>query len=325
MIWPTDLAFLYPYRLWQLWQVLGAVLIFVAVSLMVIMAAKRFRYLIVGWLWYVVTLVPVIGLVQVGGQAIADRYAYVPLIGLFIMAAWGIPELLEKWRYRQKVLFASSILMLSCCIIVTWTQVGYWQNDIMLFDHTLKVTDNNDVAYYNRGDAYHSLGNYKQAIADYDRAIEINPKSTEAYYNRGNVYYSLGNYKQAIADYDRAIEINPGYTEAYINRGKANANLGYYKQAIVDFDRVIEVNPKPVLAYLNRGNAYAALGNQKQSIADYDRAIEINPKYAEAYNNRAASYERVGNKGQVLENLKAAAALGYEPAQNYLRSRGINW
>ena len=206
MIWPDNLSVFYPHPgLWQQWQVLGAVLILVAITVLVIREAKKFRYLIVGWLWYVGTLVPVIGIVQVGGQARADRYTYIPLIGLFILTAWIVPELLKKWRYREKVLIASSILILACFSIVTWKQVGYWNNSFTLFDHALNVTVNNSVAYHNLGNAYYRLGNPRQAIVNYDRAIEIDSNAADSYHNRGFSYAALGNQKQAIADYDRAI------------------------------------------------------------------------------------------------------------------------
>ena len=165
MIWPSDLAVFYPHPgLLPTWQVVGAVLLLIAVTLIVIWTAERFPYLAVGWLWYVGTLVPVIGIVQVGAQARADRYTYIPLIGLFIMAAWGIPELLKKWRFRKEALFASSALSFLCFFIVTWTQVGYWQNSITVFSHALEVTAHNGLAYNNRGNEYLKLGNYTQAI-----------------------------------------------------------------------------------------------------------------------------------------------------------------
>ncbi len=151
-IWPNNLAVFYPHPgVRPLWQVLGAVLFLGAVTFAVIRTAKRFPYLAMGWLWFAGTLVPVIGIVQVGGQAMADRYTYIPLIGLFVMAAWGIPELLKKWRYRKEALFALSALILPCFFIVTWTQVGYWRNSIALFDHTLKVTSHNVLIQRNRG------------------------------------------------------------------------------------------------------------------------------------------------------------------------------
>src|SRR5208283_709561 len=170
--------------------------------------------------------VPVIGLVQVGGQASADRYTYVPLIGLFIMVAWGMPTLLGQWRYCKKALIAFSTLTLLCLSIVTWTQVGYWQNNLTLYDHALKVTDNNCVVYINRGNAYAAIGNQQQAIEDFSRAIEINPKYALAYYNRGNAYAAIGNRQQSIEDYDKAIEINPKYVEAYSNRAASYYLLG---------------------------------------------------------------------------------------------------
>ncbi|MGD0232681.1 MAG: tetratricopeptide repeat protein [Syntrophorhabdales bacterium] len=310
MIWPHDLAIFYPYQgQWASWQVVGAVLFFLAVTMITLGAARRFRYLTVGWLWYAGTLVPVIGLVQVGNQAMADRYTYVPLIGLFIMAAWGIPELLGRWRYREKALIASSIVALSCCFVVTWTQVGYWRNEFTLFGRALKVTENNYVAYNNRGAAYEAHGDHGQAIADYDRAIGINPAYARACYNRGNAYAALGNQKQAIADYDRAIGINPAYALAYYNRGNAYAALGTYDRAIADYGRAIECSPGLELAYNNRGNAYAALGDRKRAIEDYDKATEINPRFAAAYYNRAVSYDRLGNQKQAMIDYERAGEI----------------
>src|SRR5208337_1131730 len=149
---------------------------------------------------------------------LADRYTYIPLVGLFIIVAWAVPELLKKWHYRKEALIALSALCLLCLSLVTWRQVGYWHNSITLYDHTLEVTGPSAFMYYNRGTAYGSLGKFSQAIADYNRAIEINPRYGEAYNNRGAAYGSLGKFSQAIADFDRAIEINPRFGEAYNNR-----------------------------------------------------------------------------------------------------------
>jgi Flp pilus assembly protein TadD len=321
MIWPVDLAFFYPLPWMQpLWQVIGAAMLFLAASFMAIRWAKRFPYLMVGWLWYVGTLVPVIGIVQVATQAMADRYTYVPLIGLFIIIAWGIPELLRRWRWRKEALVAASASILLCLTTVTYVQVGYWQNSLTLFDHTLRVTNENSLIYNNRGALYVSLGNYIQAIADLDRAIEINPKYAQAYSNRGAAYDSLGNFTRAIQDYDRAIEIAPQYAKAYSNRGNAYINIGNYIQAIADLDRAIKINPKYANAYNNRGFAFGKLGNFTRAIQDYDRAIEINPKYAEAYVNRGGAYCLLGKNEHGIDDLKTAVKLGSEDAKNLLRS-----
>ncbi len=291
-IWPDNLAILYPHPgSWPLWKVTGAVVLLVAVTLTVIRTAKRFPYLTVGWLWFTGTLVPVIGIVQVGRQAMADRYTYIPLIGLFIMAAWGIPEFLKKWSYRKEILFASSALALLSLFIVTRIQVGYWQNSITLCDHALNVTNRNALIHNNRGVTYAKLGNYVRAISDYDRAIEIIPKYPLAYNNRGIAYDRLGNERQAISDFDRAIDIDPTYAEAYCNRGIA----------------------------------YGKLGNYRRAIEDFDRAIDINPTYADAYYNRGVSYSNLGNPGQAIEDLQKAARFNNEIAKNYLRSHGVNW
>ena len=273
MIWPDNLAIFYPYSaLLVPWQVWGSVFLLIAITLAIIWRAKKSPYLATGWLWYLGTLVPVIGIVQVGGQAMADRYTYIPLIGLFIMAAWGIPDLLKKWKYRKEILLILSALSILCLSIITWTQVGYWQNSITLFDHALKVTDNNRLAYNNRGIAYNVLGNYKQAIEDFNRAIEINPNSEIAYLSRGNAYNNLDNYKQAIEDYDRALEIKPDYAEAYNNRGGAYDGLGNYKQAIEDYNRAIEIKPDYAEAYYNRGVVYLNQGDNKLGCDDAQKA-----------------------------------------------------
>jgi tetratricopeptide (TPR) repeat protein len=292
MIWPSNLAVFYPYpEGWVPWQVFGSVLLLIAITLVVIWRVKGSPYLATGWLWYIGTLIPIIGIVQAGAQAMADRYTYIPLIGLFIIVAWGVPDLLKKWNYRKELLLTASVLSILCLSVVTWTQVGYWQNNITLYDHTLKVTDNNCRIYINRGAAYCGIGNYKQAIDDCSRAIEIKPGYADAYINRGVAYYGLSNYKQAIEDYDRGIEIKQG--NAY--------------------------------SYYNRGNAYAGLGNYRQAIEDYDRAIEIKPGYAVAYINRSIAYVSLGNNNLAVNDLTTAAKLGDERAKDSLRRQGISW
>lgn len=193
---------------------------------------------------------PVIGLVQVGEQGRADRYTYIPLIGLFVMAAWGIPELLGKWRYSKKVLVPLSALVLLSFFSITGTQVNYWQSSFTLFDHALKVTDNNYFAYFSRGTAYAALGNHGQAIKDYDKAIGIYPNYASAYNNRGDAYAVLGNHGQTIKDYDRAIEINPGLALAYRNRAVSYDSLGNKKQGYEDWKAAAVLGDKTAQNYL---------------------------------------------------------------------------
>jgi uncharacterized membrane protein YqjE len=235
MFWPTNLAVFYPHPgWWPLWQVLGSVVLLIAITVLAIRGAKKRPYVAVGWLWYVGTLVPVIGVVQVGMQAMADRFTYIPLVGLFIIVAWAVPELLEKWPYRKEALIVLSALCLLCLFPVTWRQVGYWRNSIALYDHTLEVTNDNSLIHNDRGTVYTNLGKYTQAITDFNSAIEISPRYGQAYYNRGTVYTNLGKYTQAITDFNSAIELNPRYAEAYNNRGAAYGSLGNREHAIDD-------------------------------------------------------------------------------------------
>jgi len=291
-IWPTDLAVSYPYRQsLPAWQVIGAALLMTAITVTVIRQARRAPYLATGWLWYAGTLVPVIGIVQVGIQARADRYTYVPLIGLFIMAAWGISELSRNWRYRKEAIVASSAAVVVCLSLVTRTQVGYWQNSFVLFEHALKVTEKNYPIYYNEGTAYLQSGNYLKAIGDYDKAIEINPNYARAYNNRGIAHAKLGNDQQAIEDFVKATEILPQYAEAYYNRGAA----------------------------------YLQMDDFRQAEENYSKAIAINPRYAEAYYNRAYAYAHLGDDRKTIEDLKTAARLGYRDAQNALKRQAGRW
>jgi len=323
-IWPINLAVVYPHSPGglPLWQVLGSVLLLVAITLVVIWRAKKSLYLATGWLWYLGTLVPVIGIVQVGPQAMADRYTYISLIGLFVIAAWGFSDLLKRWRYRKAILLTLSILIILGLSIKTWTQVGYWQDSVTLFDHTLKVTDHNWFAYFDRGNAHKDLGHYVQAIEDYNKAIEIRSNYAEAYNNRGITHAVLGNHRHAIEDYNKAIEIKSNYAEAYYNRGITHAVLGNHRHAIEDYNKVIEIKPGEAMPYNNRGNAHKALGHYKQAIDDYNRAIEIKPSEAIFYNNRGNAYKDLDNFRQAIEDYNRAIEIKSNYADAY-NNRGI--
>jgi tetratricopeptide (TPR) repeat protein len=218
-IWPTDLAFLYPVPpSFPVWQVVGAALLLIAITVMVIRKAEKNPYLPVGWLWYVGTLVPVIGLVQVGFQARADRYTYIPLIGLFIMATWGASELLKNWRYRKEALVVSSVSILLCLALVTWKQVRLWQNTFTLFDHTVKVTENNYIIYSGLGTAYKNNRNYEQAIKDFERVIEIKPDYAEAYVHLWSIYSRLGKGSQATENLKIAARLGHSYAQDLLRK-----------------------------------------------------------------------------------------------------------
>ena len=360
MILPVNLAILYPHPgNVVLWQVFGAIVILAAITFGVIWKARKFPYLVTGWFWYLGTLVPVIGIVHVGAQAMADRYTYIPLIGLFIMVAWGIVEVSQKWKYRKEILATSSALILLVLSILAWKQVGYWQNSITLYDHTLKITENNSLIHNNRGFAYYVMGDYRQAHADYSAAITIKPDYSTAYHNRGIAHSTLGDHTQAIADFNHAIRLKPAYSEAYNNRGKSYSALNDFHKALEDINRAITIKPEDATYYHNRGYVHFVLGNPKQgmddfsmavrlkpdyidaynsrgavyystgnyrrAVEDYSRAIGLKPDFAGAYNNRGLAYARLGDINQAVNDLKTAARLGDERAKIVLKRQGIVW
>ena len=181
---------------------------------------KQRSYFIVGWLWYLGTLIPVIGLVQVGCQSMADRYTYVPLIGLFIVIAWGIPELVKKWRHRKIWLATLATVVLTILMAMTWKQVGYWENSITLFEHTLKITTNNFIAHKYIGTTLSEQGRTEEAIEHYLQALRIKPDYVDAHNNLAVALFNKGNIKGAIAHFRKALRINPGYVDAKSNLKK---------------------------------------------------------------------------------------------------------
>jgi hypothetical protein len=220
--WPHDLTFFYPFSdQLRLWQVLGSVLLILVMSTAIILAVKRLPYLFVGWFWYAITIAPVIGIIQIGDHVMADRYTYLPSVGIAVMLAWGISSLIKSEDLRKKILFPSGIAVLAIIAVLTWKQCSYWKNSIELFKQALQVTEANYKAHANLGLALFNEGKIEEAIDHYNQAIRIEPNYNQAYYNRGTIYTKLGQYQRAIKDYNEAIRIKPDYSISYNNRGAA--------------------------------------------------------------------------------------------------------
>jgi len=252
MIWPFHLAVLYPYPpTFPWWQVAGACLLLVTVSLLIIRAVKRRPYLAIGWLWYLGTLVPVIGLVKVGAQSMADRYTYVPLIGLFIMIAWGVPELVAQWRHKKTALSIIAATLLSILTGTTLLQVRYWTNSITLFEHALHVTPNNYMAHYILGIAFASESKINEATAHFYQALQVNPRYAKAHNNLGVVLARQGKVTEAVSHFYEALRIAPVYAEAHNNLGFALSNQGRIDEAITHFSEALRISPAFAEAHNN--------------------------------------------------------------------------
>ena len=316
MFWPQNLAVFYPFDLYRFafWQVGMCVLLLLVISIFVIRFGRNRRYLPVGWFWFVVTLIPVIGLVQSGAQSHADRYTYIPYIGLFIVIAWGLPELLSKWPQRKIALGLSMVMVLTTLGICTHKQVSYWNNSFTLFSHALEVTQNNYIAYNNLGFAYDSVGRYQDAIEAYKQAIRIKPDFAEANNNLGVTYYKLGRSQDALEAYKQTIKIKPDYAKAYYNLGISYKDLGRYEDAVGAYKQAIRIQPDFAGAYIDLGVTCYKLGHSQDAIEAYKQAIKIKPDFAGAHYNLGLTYLLAGDKGLALEEYKILKTLDAEQA-----------
>lgn len=294
-VWPFDLTFLYPYpnRI-PLWQVAGACLLIGSVFLLIIRSVRRRPYLFVGWLWYIGTLVPVIGLVQIGLQAMADRYAYVPLIGLFIMIAWGVPELVAQLRYKKTWLSLIAATLVSILATATLLQVRYWKNSITLFEHALHVTTNNYVIHYGLGLMLASQGETHDGINHFYEALRINPDFAEPHKELGIALANQGKMPEAAGHFSEALRIDPGYTEAHNGLGFALSMQGRMDEASKHYLEALKINPQSSEAHNGLGVVLAKQGRIDEAIKHFSEALKIDPGHEKAQKNlnRALTLQR---------------------------------
>jgi len=244
--WPYDLVVFYPFiEQLPVWEVFGAMLLLLLISLTVITTVKRWPYLFVGWFWYIVTLLPVIGIFNnVGTQARADRYTYLTIIGIGIMLAWGIPLLFQREEIRKKILLPAGVLVLVVLAFLTWQQCGYWKNSIVLYERALQITKNNDLAHYNLGNELKDQGNMEEALKHFLEAVKINPNAADAHNNIGIILeLNFKKYDEAIYHYRRALQIDPDNPGIHFNLGIALAAKGERQEAIRHFQRAIYLKP----------------------------------------------------------------------------------
>ncbi len=264
--WPYGLAILYPFNAdIPAWQVLGAVLIILAMTVFTLLKIRHLPFLLVGWFWLAITIAPVLGIIQISlstPYAMADRYHYLPSIGIAVMIAWGLPHLFAHRNALKKILFSAGIIFIVSMSILTWKQCSRWFNTVTLFSHTLKITENNYVAHNNLGLTLYKAGRINDAILHYNKAIAIKPDYAIAYNNRGNVYSQLKRHSNALEDLNEAIRLRPDLADAYNNRGSVYFRMQDYKKSIKDFNEAIRLKPSFSFAYQNLGLAYLKQDNE---------------------------------------------------------------
>ncbi|MDF1591310.1 MAG: tetratricopeptide repeat protein [Desulfobacterales bacterium] len=310
MFWPARLSFLYPHPgALPAWQWSGALLILGAITYAAFRFAKERLYLAVGWLWYLGTLFPVSGLIVIGPHAMADRYTYVPLIGLYMMMAWGVAGAVARWRYKTMGLALTAAVTLAFFAGAAGKQVRYWQNSMTLMEHALDVNADNTAAHINLGIALGSKGRTADAIRHYREALRIDPNYVDAYNNLGVVLDNQGKTADAIRHYREALRIDPNYAKAHNNLGNALLREGKTEEAIMHYLKTVQIDSGYKAAYYNLGNVFFAQGNFDEAINHYLVALRIDPTYAEAHNNLGSALAKENRIDEAIVHYQKALAI----------------
>jgi len=244
MILPVKLSIFYPHPgSWPLWTSIGAGLFIIVLASIAVQKRKEYPHYFVGWFWYLITLLPVIGFIQLGTLARADRYAYIPLIGLFIAITWGSTEYLARMKHRQSLLLCSGLAILLSFVVVSRLQVAHWKNDLLLFQHAVSVTENNYKAYHGLGMAYHQLGDGEKAIKNIRHSISLKADQ-RAHLDLGVVFMSKMKFKDAEGEFAAALKLDPDNPKVHNNLGAALASQGKYRESIGYFRKALSLDPR---------------------------------------------------------------------------------
>jgi len=311
MIWPHNLAVYYPYpQTLPLWQVIGAALLLICVSFFVFRAVRSKPYLAVGWLWYIGTLVPAIGLVQAGlWPAIADRFTYVPFIGLFFIIAWGVPDLVVRWHYRKIKLATIVAALFAILAATTYLQVGYWRNSITLFEHALDVTHNNHIAHHKLGEVFKLQNKTVAAAKQYSEALRIKPDFFATHLNLGIILRDEGKLNEAIDYFNRALRLKPDRAELHYELGVTLDKQRDFDAATRHYLEALRIKADYAKAHNNLGIVLTRQKKDKEAIFHFYEAIRIDPDYADAYCNLGIIYANQRNIEKAILHYKKALYL----------------
>jgi tetratricopeptide (TPR) repeat protein len=299
-LWPTRLAVFYPHPNDTLatWQVALAIAFLLAITCAAIVWRDKRPYLFTGWFWYVVMLVPVIGLVQVGEQGHADRYTYLPSIGLFLIAVWLTADVIGVRRSRSQFAVAAAVAIAIIAALAwrTFIQTSNWRNSETLWTHALAVSPDNDVAHNNLGYLCAGRGELDKAISHFESAARIRSGKRDAHYDLGSAFVQMnladdlarkGRSDEAMVHYEEAIRLQPDYAEAYYNRGNVLYAKGRIDEAIADFEKTLQIQPNDADAHTGLGNALLRKGALKEAIAHYNQAMALAPEDPHSRSNLA--------------------------------------
>ncbi|MGD0774037.1 MAG: tetratricopeptide repeat protein [Candidatus Solibacter sp.] len=303
-LWPARLAVFYPYPLGSL-AVPAAMagIALAAVTGLGIRLFPRRPYLAIGWLWYLVTLLPVIGLIQVGAQARADRYTYIPMVGLAIALVWGVSDAFERWPRMQMALAAALCL---ACLTVTWRQVGYWRDSISLYQHAIDATSGNYVARYNLAIVLETRGEIAEAAAQLRETVRIRPRFAPAHAALGQLLAKQGLAEQALPELWTAVSLRPDLADAYIGMGSVLGALGRNDEAAAAFSEGVRQEPENADAHYNFGIALAQGGKLGDAAREFRAAVKVRPADVEARYNLGIVLARLGQADEAIAQFSEA-------------------
>jgi len=309
--WPLSLSVFYPHPSSSLTalQTAGSCLLLVLLTGWVLLRLRRSPWLAAGWFWFLGTLVPVIGLVQVGAQSIADRYTYIPLIGIFIMVAWEIPEQLGSWRFRGQALWAASAVVIAALAGLTWLQAGYWKTHETLFRHAVSVTTDNCLAHNSLADYLIKKDELDGAEFHLRETLRLCPKNESAWYNLGVWHRKKGELPEAVKALGEALRLKPDYANAWSNLGAAYLALGLVPEAADALLKATRLTPDEPASWFNLGSLYGKTGQSGEAIEAYRKAVQLKPDYAAAWTNLGIAYQSAGLMHEAAAAIQQAAQL----------------
>lgn len=331
MFWPTRLAAMYPHprNTLPLWQVVASWAALGTLSLLIFIRRQLPKYILVGWAWFLVTMLPVIGLIPIGAHARADRFTYIPLIGLFIIIAWGLPDLLSTRHdgkrkdgstVKTTVLSLAAVVSIGVLIVLSRVQAGYWKNGITLFEHALDVTSDNYVAENQIGSELHMRGDRTGAISHYQAALRINPRYVGAQANLATALLETGRVREAIPMYAELLKATPSDSVTRVNLGRALQQEGRLDAAMRMYKEAMRITPDYTPAYGNLGNAYMSRKEYANAIEQYSHILRLDPTDLEAHTNLAVAYYCVGDYARSWDQVHQCRNRGGDVAPGFLKA-----
>jgi tetratricopeptide (TPR) repeat protein len=318
MVWPAGLAIPYLAPHLIIWKMTVSAMLLAVISVGVF-TFRRHRYIVVGWLWYLGMMVPAIGIVQISYYVHADRYTYLPQIGLYILAAWTAAELCSSWRHGRLVLIVSGATIIAVLITCARIQVSYWRNSESLWQHTLAVTENNYLAYNNLGTWLSKKGQIAEAMDCFHKSLQINPDNSDVLYNLGNAFAKLGNWDEAINNYQRALQITPNQPDVLDNLGFALTAKKQFADAVVCFEAALKLNPDYADAHNNLATVLFIQKRFDEAVRHFREALRIMPGNPQIYVNLG---DALVKQGQTTEAVRCyREALRLKPGDPQIRAK----